>query len=145
MFLHHARQEGTDLARTYESKLRIASAISLLAAVAAGILGGRLARLGEPGENFWLVFPLLLVVGALACFACLPWWRRVDDVQKAEHLASWWWGGMAGGIVVLMALVAASGPRGIMAQGAGLLMIGQAVGFLILLGIRRLRQRDLDA
>ena len=133
------------MARTYESRIRAASMLGLLGAVAAGIVAGRVVRLGEPGENFWLVFPLLLAVGASASVACLPWWRRVDDVQKAEHLASWWWGGMAGGIVVLMALVAASGPRGGMAQGAGMLMIGQAVGFLILLGIRRLRHRDLEA
>lgn len=128
--------------RTYESKLRLKSVVAIVGAVAAGVIGGRLVRLGEPGENFWLVFPLLLVVGALALFACLPWWRRVDDVQKSEHLASWWWGGMAGGIVVLMALVAAYGPRGEMAKGAGFLMVGQALGFLLVLGIRRLHQRD---
>ncbi|HEU4650932.1 MAG TPA: hypothetical protein VFS49_05910 [Croceibacterium sp.] len=133
------------MTRTYESKLRMASLVGVLGAIAAGILGGRLARLGEPGENFWLVFPLLLAVGALAFVACVPWWRRVDDVQKGEHLASWWWGGMAGGIVVLMALIASNGTRGAMAQGAGLLMVGQAVGFLIWLGIRRLRRRDLAA
>ena len=133
------------MARTYEGKLRMASAVGLLGAIGAGIIGGRVARLGEPGENFWLVFPLLLAVGALALITCVPWWRRVDDVQKAEHMASWWWGGMAGGIAVLMALVAANGTRADLAQGAALLMVGQAVGFLVLLGIRRLRQRDLEA
>src|SRR5690349_10384365 len=130
------------MARTYESKLRLASGLSLVGAVAAGIVGGRVARLGEPGEYFWVVFPLLLTVGGLALLACLPWWRRVDDVQKGVHLASWWWGGMAGGIVVLMGLVAAVGPRGDLAKGAGLLMVGQAVGFLLVHGIKHMRQRS---
>lgn len=133
------------MARTYEGKLRWASAAGLVGAITAGVIGGRLARLGEPGEYFWLVFPLLLAVGGLALFACLPWWRRVDDVQKGVHLASWWWGGMGGGIAILMFLVAAVGPRGDLAKGAGLLMVGQALGFLLVIGIKQLRQRSLEA
>ena len=128
------------MARTYEGKLRLASMLAVAGATAAGVIGGRIARLGEPGEHFWLVFPLLLGAGALALSAMVPWWRRVDDVQKSVHLASWFWGGMAGGIAVLMALVASVGVRGDLAEGAGLALVGQAVGFLVVLGIARLRQ-----
>jgi hypothetical protein len=143
MFLH--QEEKPDVVQTYESKLRLASAVGFAGAIAAGIIGGRLVRLGEPGENFWLVFPLLLAVGALAMAALWPWWRRVDDVQKSVHMTSWYWGGMAGGLVVIMALVAAVGPRGDLAKGGGLLLVGQGIGFLVHLGIQRFRQRDLEA
>ena len=133
------------MVRTYEGKLRLATMVGLLGAVAVGLIAGRVARLGAPGENFWLTFPLLLVVGALALLGLLPWWRRVDDVQKSVHLASWYWGGMAGGIVALMGAVAAVGPRGELAKGAGLVLVAQAVCFLLVLAIYRLRLRQPSA
>ena len=107
------------MARTYESKLRLAGIVGIAGALGAGVIAGRLVRLGEPGEHFWIVFPLLLVLGALALLSCLPWWRRADDVQRGEHLASWYWGGMGGGIFVLMGLVAAVSPRHPAAGGGG--------------------------
>lgn len=133
------------MARTYERKLRLAGWVGIAAAVGVGIVAGRLVRLGQPGENFWFVFPLLLALGALAMCALWPWWRRVDDVQKRVHLASWFWGGMAGGIAVLMALVAAVGPGGDLARGAGLLLAGQGAGFALYLGVQHFRQRNLAA
>jgi hypothetical protein len=133
------------MAKSYETRLRTANLIAVLGATAAGLAGGRLARLGEPGENFWLVFPLLLLAGALALAAVVPWWRRVDDVQKAVHLSSWYWGGTAGGIAVLMGLVAATGIESELAQGAGVMFLGQAAGTVAVYGVARWRQRGFEA
>jgi hypothetical protein len=144
MFLH--RTGGIDMAtRTYRSKLRLATWLAFAAAVAAGIVGGRIVRLGEPGENFWLVLPVLLAVVGLALAAQLPWWRKLDDMQKSAHLVSWYWGSMGGGAAVLMALLASEGVRSDLAEGGGFVLMGQAVAFLLFLAVWQLRHRGPEA
>ena len=103
--------------------------LALGAAVAAGIIGGRIARLGAPGENFWLVFPALVAVCALAFAACIPWWRKIDHMQREGQLISWYWGGLGAATVVLMALVAATGVTSDLSRGAMYLFVGQALGY----------------
>ena len=115
---------------TYQSRLRFAGLMALVGALAAGLVAGRIVRLGAPGENFWLVFPVLVAVCALAFAACIPWWRKVDHMQKEGHLISWYWGGLGGAVVALMALVAATGVNSDMSKGAMYLVLGQTAGFL---------------
>jgi hypothetical protein len=116
---------------TYRNKLRIATGLALVAALAGGIVGGRLVRLGQPGEHFWLVYPALLAICALALAACIPWWRKLDDMQKAGHLVSWYWGGLAGALAVVKALVAATGVHSDLSKGALFTIVGQAIAFLL--------------
>jgi hypothetical protein len=99
------------------------------------------ARAGEPGEHFWLVYPALLAVCALAFAASVPWWRKIDDMQKTGQLVSWYWGGMAGGIAVVMALIAATGVRSELSMGALYTLLGQSAGFFLFLVGWRLRHR----
>jgi hypothetical protein len=131
--------------QTYRSKMRIAVALALAAAVAAGFVGGRVARAGEPGEHFWLVYPALLAVCALAFAATVPWWRKLDDMQKHWHLVSWYWGGMAGGLAVTMALVAATGVHSDLSKGSLYTLMGQAVAFLVFFAGWSLRHRGPEA
>jgi|SRR6478752_2603189 uncharacterized membrane protein len=115
--------------RTYRGRLRAFGLLAVGAALAAGIAGGRIARLGPPGENFWLVFPALVVVCALAFAACIPWWRKMDHMQREGQLVSWYWGGLGAATLVLMALVAGAGVKSDLAQGAMYMVLGQAAGF----------------
>ena len=131
--------------QSYRNKLRLAVALAVAAAVGAGLVGGRVARAGEPGEQFWLVYPALLAVCALAFAACIPWWRRLDEMQKNWHLVSWYWGGLAGGLAVMMALVAATGVHSDLSKGALYMAMGQAVAFLIFFAGWSLRHRGPEA
>ena len=131
--------------QTYRSKMRIAVALAVAAAIAAGFVGGRVARVGEPGEHFWLVYPALLAVCALAFAATIPWWRKLDDMQKHWHLVSWYWGGMAGGLAVMMALVAATGVHSDLSKGSLYTVMGEAVAFLVFFAGWSLRHRGPEA
>lgn len=126
---------------SYRRKVRIATIVAFAAAVSGGILAGRVARMGPPGEHFWIVFPLLLVVCLLAFAGSLPWWRRLDDVQKNGHLITWYWGGTIGLVVALMALIAGTGVESQFTKGAMYLIIGQTAGFLLAFGLWWLRGR----
>lgn len=128
-------------AQTYRSKMFKLGLLAVGATTFAGFINGRIIRIGAPGENFWLVFPALLLVFALAMAAVQPFWNRLDDVQKNGHLVSWYWGGQAGAVVVLMGLVAATGTHSHYSLGGLAVFMGQAVAFGIAWLIWRLRLR----
>lgn len=130
---------------TYRSRIRIALVLGTGAMILAGVIGGRLVRVGAPGENFWLVFPALLAVFALGLAALVPWWRKLDDMQKSGQLVSYYWGGMAGGLVVVLWLVAATGSRSDVSQGALYTVLGQGAGFLLFFAGWRLRRGESAA
>lgn len=95
----------------------------------------------DSGENFWLLFPASVAVCWLALAGTLPWWRKLDAMQKDAHLESWYWGGMAGGVAVLMALAVGAGIRSDLARGGGLVLVGQGVGFLIFFVVWKWQRR----
>jgi hypothetical protein len=128
-------------ARSYQSKIRLAGWLAFAGAVTAGIVAGRIVRAGPPGEHFWIVFPLLVIVCALAFAACLPWWRRADDMQRSGQLISWYWGGSGGAAITLMAIVAATGVTSEASTGALYMILGQAAAFLLFWGGWYLRHR----
>jgi hypothetical protein len=116
---------------SYRSRMRWAIVFACVGTLAIGLLGGRLVRMVEPGQDFWLVFPLLLLVAAALMLAPMPWWNRLDDVQKQGQLNSWYWGSLPGGLAVLMWIVAATGPDSPASKGAVAMFIGQAAGFMV--------------
>jgi hypothetical protein len=132
MFLHQAGMRE-NVMLTYRNKIRAATALALAVALAGGIIGSMLVRLVPPGEHFWLVYIGLLAICALALAACIPWWRKLDDMQKAGHMVSWYWGGLAGALAVVMALVAATGVHSDLSKGALFMVIGQTLAFLLVL------------
>ncbi len=127
--------------RTYRSRMIMLFGLGLGAAIATSLVSGRIVRLGPPGEDFWLVYLALLTPFAVMFAAMMPWWRRLDDVQKSGQTISWWWGGQIGGVVVLMALVAATGPHSDFARGGIAMFLGEAAGFTIYWLIWRFRLR----
>lgn len=117
------------LAQSYKTKMLLLAVAALGAATVAGLAGSRIVQLGAPGENFWLVYPALLVMCAIAFAAVMPWWRRLDDVQKSGQLVSWYWGGQIGAVIVLMGLVAATGAHSEFSRGGLAVFLGEAVCF----------------
>ena len=115
----------------YRTRLRratwLAFGIPLVAAAGASVVLRSIA----PGDYFWPVLTMLWAVCALALWACVPWWKRLDDMQKQGHMLGWYWGGLGGGILALMWLVAAVGVRGELARGGLIVLMGQLVGFLL--------------
>ena len=130
---------------SYKSRMRWAFALALASVLAAAIIAGRLVRLDSPGQNFWLLFPASVAVCWLALAGTLPWWRRLDAMQKDAHLVSWYWGGMAGGMAVLMALATGAGIRSDLARGGGLVLVGQGVAFLIFFVVWKWQRRGPQA
>jgi hypothetical protein len=126
---------------SYSSRMRRATWLAFGAPAAIGAVLGFFLRGIGPGQHFWLVFPILLVGCALALWACVPWWRRMDDMQKHGHMVSWYWGGLAGGIIMLMAIIAANGTRSEQALGALLVMMGSVGGFLLFWAMWAWRRR----
>ena len=130
---------------SYSSRVRRAMWLAFASAPIIGIAGAILLRRIQPGEHAWLVFALLTFGCGLALLACVPWWKRLDDMQKHGHLVSWYWGGTAGGIVALMGLVAAKGIRSEMASGGMAVLLAGAVVFLIVLVVWSIRQTSSSA
>lgn len=130
---------------SYKSRMRWAFALALASVLAAAIIAGRLVRLDGPGQNFWLLFPASVAVCWLALAGTLPWWRRLDAMQKDAHLVSWYWGGMAGGMAVLMALATGAGIRSDLARGGGLVLVGQGAAFLIFFVVWKWQRRGPQA
>lgn len=117
--------------RSYKSQMTLLAGISLAAALLAGFLGSRIVALRTDQTDFWLIYLPLLGVVAFAFAAMTPWWRKLDDLQKAGQLNAWYWGGQIGGIVVLMALVAATGQQSDLSRGALAVFLGEVTGFAI--------------
>lgn len=129
------------IATSYKSRMLILASAAFGVAVGVGFVGSRIVRLSPPGENFWLIFPALLVVFAVMIAAVLPWWRRLDDVQKSGQLVSWYWGGQLGAVIVLLALVAATGTRSDLSRGGAAVFVGEGVAFGVAWLIWRWRSR----
>lgn len=115
-------------AHSYKSKMAVLAATALGAAVFAGFLGSHVLRAKESMGSPWLVLFVLLGLTALAFAVGMPWWRKLDDVQKAGQLNAWYWGGQIGGLTVLLALVAFTG-KSDYARGALALLAGEFAGF----------------
>lgn len=127
----------------YDRKLLTLAGLALAAATGAGLVSGSFLRAQTPGANFWTVFPVLILVAALALAACVPWWRKADDRVRQGHTNSWYWGGNAGALATLMYLVAARGVHDAASLGALYLFLGQFAGFLVFFAVWKWRGRGM--
>lgn len=118
-------------ARSYKTQMTVLAILSLGAALLAGFLGSQILNMKTGQTDFWLIYLPLLGLCAFAFAAITPWWRKLDDLQKAGQLNAWYWGGQIGGLVVLMALVAATGRNSDLSRGALALFLGEVAGFAV--------------
>lgn len=128
-------------AQSYRTKMAKLLAFAFGVAALAGLLIGRVLNYAPSEENFWLIYPFTLLVAGAALTATLPWWRKLDDIQKSGHLVSWYWGGSAGALIVLLAMFSATGDRSDYTLGGMAVFIGQVVAYAIVWAVWRLRLR----
>jgi hypothetical protein len=126
---------------SYARRVRKATWLAFIAPLALALPASYLLRFVAPGEQFWPVLIAGLAVVAATLWACVPWWRAMDDMQKHGQVLSWYWGGMAGGLVMLIWLIAAQGLRSDAAGGAVALFVGRAVGFGLFWAVWMWRRR----
>jgi hypothetical protein len=103
-------------------------------------LGGFALRWGEQNLPPVGTFALLLALIALAFAMTIRWWGTLDFMQRDAQLAAWYWGGTGGAVLVLIGLLALSG-KGLLVQGAALMLGGQAAGFFVFWLLWHLRHR----
>ncbi len=90
----------------------------------------------------------LTLAGALLVAGGLPWWRRIDEMEREEHVHSWYEGSLLGGLVALLwmaGLTAHSGAHRELGLGASLCFIAQGFAYLVFWAIRRLGRRSHGA
>ncbi len=125
----------------YSRKMRRATWLAFLVPTAVALPMAQLLRGVAPGEHFWLVLAGGLAVVATALWASIPWWRRMDDMQKHGQMISWYWGGLGAGLAMLIWLIAALGLQSDQALGALALLMAQTVGFLVFWAVWMWRKR----
>ena len=113
----------------YAKRKRRATWLAFGAAIPVGAVVGGVTHVVEPGEHFWMVFLALLLITGLGLLASLPWWRRMDDLQREGQMVSWYWGGTIGAVAVLMALIAGAGMQSAVTKGGLLVFMGQGLAF----------------
>ena len=126
---------------SYSRRLRKTTWLAFGAPLALALPASILLRQVIPGTHFWPVLIGGLLICGAAFWACVPWLRTMDDMQRHGHMISWYWGGMAGGVIALVWLIAALGIDSDQANGALVLFVGQALGFVLFWAVWMWRQR----
>jgi hypothetical protein len=107
--------------------------------IAGGIAGGVSAAFGETaGAGPLIVAGSVGLAMAAGLWVCARWWRALDEAAQEAHKWAWWWGstfGLAIGGVALFTLAYATpdaltaAPKDLLLGGAGILALGQTVGY----------------
>lgn len=126
---------------TYQRKMFLLLMSAIIGASLIGFVAGRLPALGLEGLPVWIAYPFYLALGALVFATAWPWWKRLDDLQRIGHMASWYWGGMAGAIAMIMWLLANGTYRSEFGQGVAYMMFAQFAGFLVYFAYWHVRGR----
>lgn len=116
-----------------ENKLWTAVIWSLLAASVGGLLCSLVMFVWRDHIPPLAAGLLVIAIWAAVFLAMLPWWRRLDHMQRDSHLVSWYWGGSFGGGLALLLVMAIGGVRSDMFAGAALVWLAQTAGYAIAL------------
>lgn len=126
--------------QAYDKKVWRTLGIALIG-VAGMTLGSSILLRSDAGQwSFPALFVALLVLAAFALWACMPYWRQIDHMEREAQMVSWFWGGSFGAIAGLFGM-AASRMNDDMAQGAALLAVIQVAGAVVFYIGWKLRHR----
>jgi hypothetical protein len=108
-----------------------AVALTIALAVTIAFIGGSVLANDSAPLPYYAAIVVIPLFTAAAILACIPWWRALDEMQRARQLKSWYWGGSFGNIVGIIGAASIGGALSPMAQGAMLVAAGQTIGFTL--------------
>jgi len=111
-----------------EMRVRAAFALHLASAAALALAAAGLILVGHDKLPDWLVILALALLTAGYCYSGLPWWRRLDHMERDSWLLAWFWGGGFGGATALLATMVLTGIDSDWFKGALLVMGAQSTG-----------------
>jgi hypothetical protein len=115
--------------------------VCLLAGGLAGGLSGGLAAAFGSTSVVSLVASVAAITLAMAAaiWACLRWWKGLDEAAQEAHKWAWWWGstgGLAlGGVVLLSVMIASMDRDLVVAMPAQELIYVSALGTVFTQGL----------
>lgn len=133
--------------------------VMAVASCAGAVIGGAAGYIGNgslPLTTHILAAAVACAAAAVVMWACLRWWRNLDEAAQEAHKWAWWWGGSAGmlaGVLAFVLLETFGGRAGVtlldgtapvgeaMSQGAAAILMFQVVGYVIAWAAWWLRHR----
>jgi hypothetical protein len=117
--------------REREKRVWAAFALHVGAAAMLSLATLALVFVGRDSLPAWLVVLGLALLAAGYCYSGLPWWRRLDHMERDGWLLAWFWGGGFAGTVALLATAALAGVGSDWFKGAFLAMGAQSLGHIV--------------
>lgn len=118
---------------------------AFLVSVLGAMLGGGLAVVavtyGRGNLPLAVIAPLAVALAVAGFIASLPWWRKLDYMQRDSHLVSWYWGGGIGAVVGLIVTLGLFGRESHLVAGAALVLSAQVFGYAAALVVWWFRHR----
>lgn len=114
-----------------QRRVKVAFALHLGAAALLSLATLALILVGPTWIPNWLVVLGLAILAAGYCYSGLPWWRRLDHMERDSWLLAWFWGGGFGGSLALLATAALAGIGSDWFRGALLVMGAQALSHIL--------------
>ncbi|MGR4866199.1 hypothetical protein [Caulobacter sp. LARHSG274] len=114
-----------------QKRIWVAGGVALAVAIAVGVASGLLIIQGRDHIPTTAILVLLALLIGGALFACVPWWRRLDDMARDAHLTAWYWGGSFGAGIGLLGIAASAGVRGAIFQGGALVVLAQVAAYVV--------------
>jgi len=112
-------------------KLWIAAAFATVVSLIGGLLAASIAAHGRGQAPFAVLALLIAIILGVTFAAMLPWWRKLDHMQRDSHLTSWYWGGsFGGGLGLLLIILIDREPNQLMLGGA-LVWLAQLIGYVV--------------
>ncbi|MEM6477346.1 MAG: hypothetical protein AAF687_14420 [Pseudomonadota bacterium] len=127
----------------HQTKIMLLLVGTIVATLAAGITLALIIPSNGPSASPILMFVFGVVVCGLALAAAVPWWNRLDELQRQGHTEGWYWGSMLGALPLLTWLIVSTGRHSDLSLGAIYLMLAQGIGFAIAFAFFRLRRSSL--
>ena len=114
-----------------QKKIWVAMGAALAASIVVGLVSAVLIQTGSGHVPTGVILSLLVVLIGGALLACIPWWRRLDDMARDAHMIAWYRGGSFGGGVALLAVATLGGVKSAFFQGGAVVFLAQVAAYVV--------------